>query len=48
MGYWKNWRVRIGGGVHEPYKNNYVCADCDRRLANPGTWNSPIRAEKTR
>ena len=46
MGYWKNWRVRIGGGVHEPYKNDYVCADCfgDDALKNFVEANA---AEKT-
>ena len=28
MGYWKDLQERIGGGVHEPYEDDYVCADC--------------------
>lgn len=28
MGYWKDIHERIGGGVHERYHTNYVCARC--------------------
>ena len=28
MGYWKDFQEKIGGGVHEPYQLDYVCACC--------------------
>ena len=28
MGYWKDFQERIGGGIHEPYQADYVCAYC--------------------
>ena len=28
MGYWKDFQERIGGGVHEPYQDDYACAYC--------------------
>ena len=36
MGYWKDFQEKIGGGVHEPYQVDYVCACCfgDSALKN--------------
>ena len=28
MGYWKEFQERIGGGIHEPYQDDHVCAYC--------------------
>ena len=28
MGYWKDFQEKIGGGIHETYQGDYVCAYC--------------------